>query len=240
MTTEHAWGRVGPCWDVRFPSGFFITLPHSRTQLCTNTIRQLSRKENWADAADNLWFMALIIEEKQRLFLLTPEAPTVNPEQAVGEILTWILGKDLWSRTRFLEEKPGCTCTRWPPLWACIYNSWTCVATVCLSHVLGSTDELALPEATHLQALWESADEVKIFTDYRVSHEVQSWSPPGPPSSCGLTARCASGLQTLLHYSFLLSSPSLHRSVCSAASHCFCSSPTLSHYLSISALVLNH
>lgn len=77
-----------PCRDVRFPSGFFITLPHSRTQLGTNTIRQLSRKESWADAADNLWFMALIIEEKQRLFLLTPAAPTVNPEQAVGEILT--------------------------------------------------------------------------------------------------------------------------------------------------------
>lgn len=82
---EAASGRAG-MFDS--PRVFFITLPHSRTQLGTNTIRQLSRKENWADAADNLWFMTLIIEEKQRLFLLTPAAPTVNPEQAVGEILT--------------------------------------------------------------------------------------------------------------------------------------------------------
>lgn len=43
---------------------------------------------NWADGPDNLWFMVLIIKEKQRVFILTPGAQTVNPEQVVRWFVT--------------------------------------------------------------------------------------------------------------------------------------------------------
>lgn len=55
------------------------------------------------------------------------------------------------------------------------------------------TNELSLPDVAHLQASWESADEVKIFTDYKahMNPRSQSW-PPGPRPSCGLSVRRAS------------------------------------------------
>lgn len=48
-------------------------------QLCTNTVRQLSRKEKWADGADNLWFLVLIIKEKEGLFISKPQGSNIKP-----------------------------------------------------------------------------------------------------------------------------------------------------------------
>lgn len=48
-------------------------------QLRTNTVRQLSRKEKWADGADNLWFPALIIKEKEGLFISKPQGSNIKP-----------------------------------------------------------------------------------------------------------------------------------------------------------------
>lgn len=58
---------------------FFIKLSRSHMQLCTNTVRQLSRKEKWADGADNLWVLVLIIKEKEGLFISKPQGSNIKP-----------------------------------------------------------------------------------------------------------------------------------------------------------------
>lgn len=89
---------------LEFPQvvNYPVTLTHTHAR--TNTIRQLSRKENWAHGADNVWFMLLIIKGKQCLFILTPRAPTGKPEHH-RRVCARNSGKDLWSLIMFLGGK---------------------------------------------------------------------------------------------------------------------------------------
>lgn len=166
-------------------------------------------------------------------------------------------GISLW----FLEEKHDYNCTQGIGAGntvPCINNSWTCVATVCKDFSWLKVDPCVEKKSSlHVMSLTcslggESGEEVKNLTDYKghMNHRGQL-CPPGPRSCCGLTAPCASTANTpeqiqacsfrpLSHYFSLLTFPSLHCSVCSAASHYFYSSLPLFSYLSISALVLNH
>lgn len=69
-------------WMLGFPPVFHypVTLTHKRNE----TDSLLGRRTGQMEAIDNLWFIVLIIQEKQHLFLLTRAAQTVIPEQVAA------------------------------------------------------------------------------------------------------------------------------------------------------------